>query len=309
MADLAKDAHIQANDTTLACASKLLGHLWSVAWQNASGTMEGDADALHDMRVAVRRARSALQNFEGDKNNPFIAPHVRREMKQWRRALGELGDALGAVRDYDVLNDYLKDYATEILHAEIADESGLAQLSHYFSEKRAMAFEKMVKRLNKAARPQALHEEFARYVLGLSAASGPNLPLKEALGSIMPERQAEVLSHVPSLENPEAELEHHELRKALKRLRYTMEFFAPCFPKSPQKLIKQITKMQDTLGEMQDRTVLHENINDAFGPQKQWPVDIVEFVQYGTARRGALLTDAQKQWASLSKNIYGYGEC
>lgn len=310
MADLAKDAQIHASDTVLACASKLLVYLWETAWHQAPGVLEGDADALHDMRVAVRRARSALQNFEGEKDSPLVAPHVRREMKRWRRELGQLGDALGAVRDYDVLNDYLDDYAKDVLQTEIAEysglaDSGLARLHHHFSQERKVAFKKMSKSLKQATRAQALHEEFGRYSLGLSAASGPNLPLPEALEMILPQRKAEVLLHAPSLENAEDEIGHHELRKSLKRLRYTLEFFAPCFSKAPQKQIKQITQMQDTLGEMQDRTVLHQNLTDAFGHQeKQWPDDIAAFAQFGSKRRAELFIKAQTQWLTLHEKYF-----
>lgn len=305
MADLAKDAQIHASDTVLACASKLLVYLWETAWHEAPGVLEGDADALHDMRVAVRRARSALQNFEGEKDNSLVAPHVRREMKQWRRVLGELGDALGAVRDYDVLNDYLDDYAKEILQTEIADDSSLARLHHHFSQERKAAFEKMTKRLKKSTRAQALHEEFGRYSLGLPAASGPNPPLPEALEIILPQRKSEVLLHAPSLDDSQDEIGQHELRKALKRLRYTLEFFAPCFAKSPQKQIKQITQMQDTLGEMQDRTVLHQSVTGAFGNQeKQWPADIAAFAQFGSGRREELFIKAQTQWLTLHEKYF-----
>lgn len=300
MSNIAKDAKLKGTENLLEGARKLLRHLWEVAWQNAPGTLSGDADALHDMRVAVRRLRSALQNFEGEKEDAFVSPHLRREMKNWRKELGQLGDALGAVRDYDVLNEYLDDYAKTRLRAEIEDDSGLAELRRHFLNERAAAFAKMVKRINKATRPQALREEFARYILGLPAASGPNLLLSEVIQAIMPQRRHEVLLHVPALENPHDEIGQHELRKSLKRLRYSLEFFAPYFEEETQQIVKQITQMQDTLGEMQDRSVLYENVVQAFGEdQTQWPEDIAAFVRYGVGRRQRLLTQARKQWAEF----------
>lgn len=305
MADIAKDAKIIGDELLLKGARKLLGHLWDVAWKNAPATLDGDADALHDMRVAVRRLRSALQNFEGEKGSPetsLVAPHVRREMQDWRKKLGRLGDELGAVRDYDVLNDYLDDYAKTRLHTDIIDDSGLAELRRHFLNERARAFAIMVKRINKATRPQAFREEFARYILGLPGASGPNPPLKEAVQPIIPRRKAEVLSHAPSLDDPHDEFGQHELRKSLKRLRYTLEFFAPCFDGEVKDYVKQITQLQDTLGEMQDRSVLHEKVIEAFGKdQGQWPEDVTNFMRYGTGRRRRLLTQARGQWTKLNE--------
>jgi CHAD domain-containing protein len=300
MADIAKDAGLTGDETLLKGARKLLGHLWKVAGKNAPETLAGDADALHDMRVAVRRLRSALQNFEGEKDASPVAPHLRREFKEWRKQLGALGDALGAVRDYDVLNEYLDAYARTRLRAAIADDSGLAELRRHFLNERAAAFAIMVKRVNKATRPQAGREEFARYILGLPAASGPNPPLKEFAHSLIPPSRAEALSHAPSLENPLDEEGQHELRKSLKRLRYALEFFAPCFTEPPQQQIRQITQLQDTLGEMQDRSVLQQSIRRAFGEDEaHWPDDVTAFVRYGAMRRRRLLTVARKQWAEL----------
>ncbi len=304
MADIAKDAKIKGTETLLGGARKLLGHLWEVAWQNAPGTLSGDADALHDMRVALRRLRSALQNFEGEKDSSFLAPHLRREFKKWRQKLGKLGDALGAVRDYDVLNEYLDDYAKRRLRAEIEDDSGLAELRRHFLNERATAFAILVKPINKATRPQALREEFARYALGLPASSGPNPLLKAAVLPLVPQRQNEALLHAPSLQNPHDEIGQHELRKSLKRLRYTFEFFSPCFEESPETIIQKITQIQDTLGEMQDRSVLHEKVVQGFDEDpSQWPDDVSLFVRYGTGRRQRLLTQARKQWAELNEEF------
>jgi CHAD domain-containing protein len=304
MADLAKAAGLSGDENLLEGASKLLCHLWNVAWRHAPGTLDGDADDLHDMRVATRRLRSALQNFEGDADAPLVAPHLRREMKEWRRALGKLGDTLGAVRDCDVLNDYLSDYAKTRLRAEIDDASGLAEFRRHLQEQRADAFAVMVKKVNKATRPGALHEEFARFSLGLPAASGPNPSLKSAARLILPQRKAEALIHAPSLQNAHDEFGQHELRKALKRLRYTLEFFAPCFDESVKARVKQITQLQDTLGEMQDRSVLQSAVQAAFDGA-QIPTDAQAFLTYGANRRRRLLTQARSQWTTLHDEFFG----
>jgi CHAD domain-containing protein len=64
-----------------------------------------DIEALHDMRVATRRLRAALEVFE---------PCFPRQ--SFRRALAEikrLADALGERRDRDVQIEWLEDYARE----------------------------------------------------------------------------------------------------------------------------------------------------------------------------------------------------
>src|ERR1700742_2524423 len=56
-------------------------------------------DAVHKMRVTVRRLRSALQSFTPIVSEPETR-HLRAELK-W------LGGVLGAARDTEVLADYL----------------------------------------------------------------------------------------------------------------------------------------------------------------------------------------------------------
>jgi CHAD domain-containing protein len=60
-----------------------------------SGSLAGDVESVHDMRVMVRRLRVALSNF---------AVCVSKEdRKRLRAKLENLADALGGVRDMDVM--------------------------------------------------------------------------------------------------------------------------------------------------------------------------------------------------------------
>jgi CHAD domain-containing protein len=65
-----------------------------------SGSLAGDVDSVHDMRVAVRRLRVALSNFA------VCVP--KEDRKRLRLKLENLADALGGVRDMDVMIFALK---------------------------------------------------------------------------------------------------------------------------------------------------------------------------------------------------------
>jgi hypothetical protein len=109
MADIASEAGLRAVDPFVPSISKLCVYLWDEAWQAAPQVLEGDDEALHDMRVALRRLRSTLENsaiLGGD----FVREDIADELTFERRALRKIGDALGAVRDYDVLLQYLEEY-------------------------------------------------------------------------------------------------------------------------------------------------------------------------------------------------------
>lgn len=60
-----------------------------------SGSLAGDVESVHDMRVCVRRLRVALSNFA------VCVP--KEDRKRLRSRLENLADALGGVRDMDVM--------------------------------------------------------------------------------------------------------------------------------------------------------------------------------------------------------------
>jgi CHAD domain-containing protein len=65
-----------------------------VASADGRAARTGDADAIHDLRVAIRRLRSCLR--------VFAEFYPRRSWKPIRRRLSDLMDACGRVRDRDI---------------------------------------------------------------------------------------------------------------------------------------------------------------------------------------------------------------
>jgi CHAD domain-containing protein len=300
MADLATEAGVAPDKPFLKSASKLSVYLWNTTWSHAPGTVEGDADALHDMRVAIRRLRSALQNFENPGDTELVSREVRREMKEFRRRLGALGDALGAVRDFDVLDEYLQKYAAEHLPGAFSEATGLVQFDAYLKTTRDNHFAPMVRKIERSSQPGRLQENFARWAHSLVGAFGPPLSTREVASQILPLRIEEVLTLAPLLDQDEDEEAHHEVRKALRRLRYTLETFAPAYSEAVKPHIKVLVSLQDQLGEMQDRTVLAETAHRAFH-KNTVPPDVQAFLEFGTQRRVQLLKEVRRDWKKHQK--------
>ena len=82
-------------------------------WKHRPGTVEGDVEALHDMRVGSRRLRAAL--------DMAALTHDDQERQAFRRLTARLTAELGAVRDADVLLGTLSS-----LGQETGDEARLA---------------------------------------------------------------------------------------------------------------------------------------------------------------------------------------
>ncbi|RYX85591.1 CHAD domain-containing protein [bacterium] len=286
MADIGKDAGLIREESALSGASKLFTYLWDEAWEQAEATGNGDANALHDMRVALRRLRTALQNFEGDKKSPVLSAPLRRELKEWRDEIGKLGDRLGAVRDFDVLSDYVHDFDKE-------HSPGLEEFEVILKDEREHNFVPMARKIERCGQQGKLHESFARWSLGLPGAfSAADLSLDEVAHTLLPARVQEALAHGSALTGGDDEAQH-ELRKSLRRVRYTLETFSTCFDRSIKKPVKQLVELQDSLGEMQDRTVLSDWLDKSF---KHAPEDVQAFAEHGEKRRQKLLEDVRELW-------------
>jgi len=88
----------------------------SIVAQEA-GSLAGDVEAIHDMRVAIRRLRVALSNF--------ATCALKEDRKRLREQLENLADALGGVRDLDVMIAALKSHLPNRSEEERAALSAL----------------------------------------------------------------------------------------------------------------------------------------------------------------------------------------
>lgn len=92
---------------------------------NLDGTRHGDVEALHDMRVASRRLRAAM--------SVFGAAFAEKRFRALEKQVAGVTDALGAVRDADVLLEFLakkRDAASE------AERIGINALMEHVEKQR-----------------------------------------------------------------------------------------------------------------------------------------------------------------------------
>lgn len=69
-------------------------------------------------------------------------------------------------------------------------------------------------------------------------------------------RIAEVYAHAPALADQHDSHGMHDLRISVKRLRYSLEFFAPCYPpRAISPILDALSDLQDYLGELHDADV------------------------------------------------------
>jgi CHAD domain-containing protein len=93
---------LACSDSFREAAGKILWTRFDEMMSFESRAVTGtDADAVHDMRVASRRLRAALEIFQD-----VFAP---KQYQALRRDVKRVADALGGVRDLDVLEERLRE--------------------------------------------------------------------------------------------------------------------------------------------------------------------------------------------------------
>jgi CHAD domain-containing protein len=129
--------------------------------EHAEGVLDvTEIEGVHDMRVATRRLRAALEVF---------APCFPRD--QHRKALKEvkaIADALGERRDRDVAIASLTGFAAEI---PAPDRPGIASLTDRFRAEQLQANEGLVPFVDRK-RLERLHEDLRELAAAARTAAG-----------------------------------------------------------------------------------------------------------------------------------------
>lgn len=250
---------------------------------NEQGVLQSaDPEYVHQMRVAVRRLRSALSVF------PRTAAEVspRREAK-W------LASVLGEVRDWDVL---VEETFREI--EEPPYETPLPFDARDEIARRRAAARRKAKRALKSARYRKLTEALS--TLGLDDAAGEVvIYAREALH----DRHEKVEKRGHDIE-AQTEAELHRLRIATKKLRYTVEFFGSLFDAHAVKTYRRkLASLQDVLGVLNDAATTHALAQKAFGDATAPP--LVEaratLIGWSNGRLHTLRRDLKRHWKSFEK--------
>lgn len=213
---------------------------------NEAGTLaREDSERLHELRVAIRRTRSALGQLKE------VFPE--RPTRRYKAGFAWLGQVTGEARDLEV---YLLgfDALQALLPAHMRGD--LEPLRAELSERLDLAYQDLTRRINsrrycfllegwstflQRADPKRPRAPNAR----LAAKTLADCRIRKLFRRVL--RQGRAITQ----DSPPESL--HELRKTCKKLRYLMEFFQGFYPSEDiRPAIRQLKHLQEHLGAFQD---------------------------------------------------------
>jgi CHAD domain-containing protein len=249
------DAEITAEMPAPVAVARLLLRLLDTLELNVPGVLRDiDTEFLHDLRVAVRRTRSAIKLL-GQVLPADLAEHYKTEFK-W------LGDLTTPTRDLDVhLLGF--DAMTEQLVA--ASPADLEPLRAFLARRRAREFRRLAAAL-RGPRFRAITDDWRKVLLEIREAA-PRRRRREPTAAELALRTTErafgrivTQGNAITQDSPPESL--HDLRKRAKELRYLLEFFASLHdPVAYRKVVGDLKSLQDCLGDFQDSQVQREEIH------------------------------------------------
>jgi CHAD domain-containing protein len=206
-------------------------------------------DGVHDMRVASRRLRSAVNDFK-----PYLGKHSIASRK-----LKAIARSLGAVRDEDVVLAALEELRLKA-GDKVAD--GMEAIAEEHRQQRRQARSM----LEPAIGPAELAELREDFRAKLDAANKPRRSSRERSGppsqtfrqvaiDVIDARLKQLSDARHSFYHPLRTKQLHKLRILAKRLRYAVELFAPCTGEEFKRVAKEIARLQTSLGELHDSDV------------------------------------------------------
>ena len=234
-----------------------------------------DPEELHQMRVGMRRLRSAVTGF---------APIVNLPKEADEKKIGKISRVLGELRDLDVMLESLQNRYYPTLPSEEQEILDKALLHLLKQRHRAL---KGVRAILEHKHYQMLKQSLRDWLEKPRYHPIAHLPVAEVLPDLLLPQVSEMFLHPGWLiglteqegemavredmnsQTVEQELAErgpilHELRKQAKRVRYLMSLFTDFYGQNYETYLEEVKAIQECLGDIQDSAVLGEFLADIF---------------------------------------------
>jgi len=201
-------------------------------------------EGVHDMRVAIRRLRSALRDF-GRLTDKFPLKKIRKQLRS-------LADTLGEVRDLDVAIEAFTDAAGYAESTSV--KKGIEEIVRDCQRQRSDAYNRLEKHLTKEDLAELTKQFDHAFDQTLRQHKMFDATSVEEAGRVVIESALDrFLENIDAIYEPFAVRRIHRLRIAGKHLRYAIELFEGLWDGRLRSFGEQTKKMQSYLGDLHDR--------------------------------------------------------
>jgi inorganic triphosphatase YgiF len=267
---------------------------------NEPGTLAGrDPEYLHQMRVALRRLRSAFRVFA-----PALPESATSALVAETRWLAR---ALGPARDWNVFMSETLPPVVEAFtgHAGLVDFAGNCARQERDATRRArravgsVRYHRMLLKLG-----GWLAREGWREAAELPVVEWLDGPVTEFAIAVLEERYAVVRKRGRRLER-QSPAQLHRLRIEIKRLRYATDFFGALFPHAEvRRTLSCLARLQNILGAMNDAATAGQLARQALGeqPEKVASEAYGIVIGWGRGRAAALKAELLEAWRAYRES-------
>lgn len=250
-----------------------------------------DVEGVHQMRVALRRLRSAFSVFRDMLGREHSAPLL--DDLRW------ITNVLGQARDIDV---FITQTLPPLMQC-FEQHPGLIKLH----EKAVAAQNKAYREARTALRSQRYH----RMLLTLASwlenerwhnGDTPQQNVCEIAQQTLSKRYKSLRKHGKQLVHMHPE-ERHETRIAAKKLRYAAEFFASLYPADKTRtFIQRLAQVQDRLGVLNDIAVTEQLLQRLAGakPDRDMMDALLLFAGWNASNGEYCLTHMDNAWQDFA---------
>lgn len=287
-------------------------HFHKILKHESAVLADRDPEELHQMRVGIRRLRSAMSGFS-------IA--LKLPKKAGEKAVGKIGKSLGKLRDLDVLQLTLVDEYFPNLPA--SEQEDLKQVFKVLKKERKQAF-KQVKATLEGNHYQQFKEELQNWLEQPHYSAIAKIKLELVLPELLLPQVSQLLidpgwlvgTNLEAESNqiiPELSLERvenllakegdtlHSLRKQAKKTRYNMSLFTQFYEQQFQNYLEKVKEIQEILGVIQDSFILRLFLEDTLGSdlEKTSP-QLLALLQQQRYQKWQEWQSLQRQFLNLS---------
>lgn len=281
---------------------------WHIAANIPAVVEQRDIEGMHQLRVAFRRLRVAFAAFGPEFRTPSL--------EALRERARHLASRMSEARDLDVFIGELLEPASRCEDSQ----GGFVELRTRAEAARKSAWDRALAVAGGPALSEFLedlgnaidHRQWLEEAVAHPEQKQTVFqePARDLAARVMARRFRHVKARARGL-NRLSVPERHQLRIALKKLRYTSEFFAPFFAEEKfRKFQRRLSRMQDILGALNDVAVARSTLDRltavpaAEGVATDSSIAFAAGIVYGwhLERAAHMWEEAKARWKKLARN-------